>query len=141
MLSVANSGDILTFYLPNDLKSDEDNPDDFYHYALIIKDCQQSKTIKVLYFDCALCESKISEFDEFYQNISSLGFNQLTYRKMFVRRDKVFYERQNEILNYDQKIINSKKEIKLARYLNLMQSIGSHPKCYWVNKIESYKVI
>ena len=137
--NVAKSGDIITFHLPDSFKIKGDNLDDFYHYGLIIYDSQESKSLKVLYFDCALCECKISEFKEFYEEIKSFGYTDLTYRKIFfTKRDKEFYMRQTMILDNYTKKENSECDVKIARYINLMQSYGHSPMWFCVGKIENY---
>ena len=93
-IKTANSGDILIFHMSKDMIQKEDHPDDLYHYALIVRDSLSEETFKIFFYDWVLWEYKIWGFEEFYESISSQGFNDLMYRKVFTLRDNEYFERQ-----------------------------------------------
>ncbi|CAI2366645.1 unnamed protein product [Moneuplotes crassus] len=113
-LSTASSGDLLIYYMRDEMVQPDDHQDDLYHYALIVKSVQSQFQFNVFFYDCVLCDYKLCSFEEFYQEICDKGFDDLMYRKVTACRDDEYYDRQKESnLTLPRKNLpNSSKECK-----------------------------
>ena len=128
----ANSGDILIFHMSKEMVEKGDHPDDLYHYALIVRDSLDQEEFKVYFYDCILCEYKICSFQEFYESITSQGFTELMYRKVFSLRDSEFFERQKEFFNCDPEIQMNTVKMQSTQLMKRMQlhALLENQKCY-----------